>query len=409
MCIRENKMKRVRIDVESNSSAPPQAAIFTNISRKAIKSSPFRLYKSRAADKQQQPSMYAVGHTDRLEFVGESLDALPVRYAVGVYQPSEGRVVIYDAPLFEVGTTVKRLRTDASKEIAAKNALARRALGEAFGTKKRRRQLQAVETNAIDVAQDLQGSVLHAFNETVQAISAPTQDDHKIDASDRLIPPFNAAATCVGDIYPLDGVVPPHELAAISLNQVLRLTNKGELDAFFTEIRAPAVVIKHVHAILRTGARSAESKLNLRILLYVTYMYRLAGAKPHELGKMDKLLYGVPSVIVECLRDRFTAVAGTETEGRRMITDSLKDLIWTHMFCLILRVCNWEVDPKDLKDSFGLTAHKTADLLKELGCQIETLTKNERMQSGITAKQAKKARLTIPFQLPQARVLRSRS
>ncbi|TPX34243.1 hypothetical protein SmJEL517_g03060 [Synchytrium microbalum] len=399
-------MKRVRISVEPASIKPPQAVIFNNKAA-SIGTTSFKLYGSDIV--KNAPSLYAIGHTDKLEFVGESLDDLPVHYAVGIYRPADNTVKIHEAPMFEVGTTVKRLRNEASREIGVKNALSRKSLGEAFGTKKRRRQLQSREENEIDVGQDLKGSVLEAMNDTIDAIDGPTQDDHKMDASDRVIPAYNPAATQVDDIYPLEQTIPTHELNSINLNTILKLTSREELEEHLSELKAPVCVTRHIRSILISGATSNEARLKLKVLMYVAYMGLLVGLKDRDLKNLDRLLKNVPTAIAEGLKDKFTSMGGEEGAEIRVMSDRSKDMLFTHIFCLLLRINNWIMDPRELKEAYGLGIVKVTDLLKELGCRIDILTKAQKEALNVVGRAEKRARLALPFVLPQARMRLARN
>ena len=65
-----------------------------------------------------------------------------------------------------------------------------------------------------------------------------------------------------------------------------------------------------------SGAEGSDAKLTLRICLYVSYMGRLANARDYELKNIEKLFKGVPTSIIEGLRDKFTTIVGTENSER---------------------------------------------------------------------------------------------
>lgn len=113
------------------------------------------------------------------------------RYVVGVYDKKTKRLTLRESDIFRMTTTVKTLKRHESKHIGEKNMLARNALGEAFGTKKRRQAIRALEKNQVDVGglTEVADVIKDAIDEKAAAL--PTREEIQAEAKqDRAIPPY---------------------------------------------------------------------------------------------------------------------------------------------------------------------------------------------------------------------------
>lgn len=121
---------------------------------------------------------------------------------VGIRDKTTNRIHVRPVPLFLVGHHVKALNTLEIASQAGKDySQARNQLGEAFGTKKARAAIRAMERNQVDVGamagvsdvlQDMIGQKTNSLPQKEEADA--------ITDSNRPIPRYNDKALCPADV-----------------------------------------------------------------------------------------------------------------------------------------------------------------------------------------------------------------
>lgn len=121
---------------------------------------------------------------------------------VGIRDKTTNRIHVRPVPLFLVGHHVKALDTlEIASQAANDYSQARNQLGEAFGTKKARAAIRAMERNQVDVGamagvsdvlQDMIGQKTNSLPQKEEADA--------ITDSNRPIPRYNEKALCPADV-----------------------------------------------------------------------------------------------------------------------------------------------------------------------------------------------------------------
>lgn len=125
-------------------------------------------------------------------------------YVVGIRDKTTNRIHLRPAPLFLIGHHVKSLSaSDAAAQAANDYAQARNQLGEAFGTKKARAAIRAMERNQVDVG-------------AMAGVSDVLQD--MIDQKTNTLPEKEEANAITDSNRP----IPPHNKNALSPSEVCR-------------------------------------------------------------------------------------------------------------------------------------------------------------------------------------------
>lgn len=132
-----------------------------------------------------------VAETEKIEYVSTELKDSYCKYAIGVVDKSTGIVTLHEATPVSMTNYVKSLKPAESSLISEKNAAARNQLGQAFGTKKRRQAIKALELNQVGVSglQDVD-----MIKETIASNVESLPKAEELLAQmmeDRLIPPCN--------------------------------------------------------------------------------------------------------------------------------------------------------------------------------------------------------------------------
>ena len=174
-----NKRKKNEFDDDDESSKPkPKKAMLT------------------------EPTPLIKAETERMEYYGAPIATDNCKYVVGIVDKKSGIVSVVDASSLVVNGAVKAFKhtKDESKRIGDKNALARNQLGEAFGTKKRKTVIKALEKNQVDAS----GIDEKAANDIIENIAknssalADKEDRNTQLAADKSIPPCDSKVkTCL--------------------------------------------------------------------------------------------------------------------------------------------------------------------------------------------------------------------
>ena len=215
--------------------------------------------------------------------------------------------------------TVKALKAIKPLEATSDtHQLQKERLGTTFGTRKAIRAINNTARNTIDVESvDLQAlqpvlqSAIDASTSSLPTIEAVNREA----AESRNIPRYNSDATEPQGIYPMDNVVPPAELAAVPLSNIIGASShaariaalpfKGSeyintrLKALFSDADSEGATLK------------AKEKRQIRMLWYANAIMAFRSRRTPLNGSAEARLANsnVPSIIASGLVDRFCETA----------------------------------------------------------------------------------------------------
>ncbi|KAJ3090627.1 DNA-directed RNA polymerase I subunit rpa49 [Quaeritorhiza haematococci] len=176
--------------------------------------------------------LLVAAETERLEVTADSSELETFcRYVVGVFDKRTKTLTFREVPVMPVKTCVKAQKAaEETRQISQKNYQARTALGQAFGTKKRKQQLNALEQNQVNL--DQINSVADVLRSTIEEKSAaiPTKEEMAAESqANRLIPPHNMQASQPSEVYNIDDIAPWPEVKAVYVKHLLNIKFKADL------------------------------------------------------------------------------------------------------------------------------------------------------------------------------------
>ncbi|GAA6001667.1 DNA-directed RNA polymerase I subunit RPA49 [Rhodotorula paludigena] len=438
--------QRIDIALAPNPDAAPAPALALFPSAQPPAKTPFTLYTPTGTPADRQALLAA--ETDEIELesrnhlglaAGGEDDGYSTQYMIGVRNPRTNTLTLHAAPLHTFTPSIKSLKAPEATLDSAAAALytaQRSALGTAFGTKKAQAQQRAQERNKLTESSFGTGAHVAGLQSHLQqSISAkagalPSAADIEAKANEaRPIPPFNAAATSPGDVYPLDGVVSAGELHALDLSALvaapdfkarLQLLPYRRSDWIRTKLRQllPARASAEGHV----ANPSKKDRDRLRLVVYLAHLFQFRQAarpgrpvdRAHVVEKLGAGGGGASAALVDALIERFTEpVRGGGHAGgeERTVTSTAEIKCLCYMLVLMLRVDGWNTDVTTVAEDLGMGNKRVQELFRSLGCQLvapsaadrEKLVAQGRATSAADAAKSKKASLKVPLQFPKER------
>ncbi|RUS34480.1 LOW QUALITY PROTEIN: A49-like RNA polymerase I associated factor-domain-containing protein, partial [Jimgerdemannia flammicorona] len=333
------------------------------------------------------------------------------RYVLGVRSKSANTLTLKEAPVFALHRTVKALKSlsSAKSNPTEQFRVAKAALGEAFGTKKVKQQIKALERNVIDTSamQDVAGIIQEQIEEKTNTL--PSKEEIKLGTdSERPIPPYNLSAESAEEIYKLEDIISDGEMLVIPIKPLLDATNKEER-RLPLPFRVSSFINDRLDLILTKPGK--KSRKRIRMLMYLSYMMVFSTLNDKQLADREtvsKILLNAPSPIIDRFYDRFTEVVGGPG-GKHKWTPVNKDRLLCYIFLLSLMIDQYSTDPAVLATDLSLKMTRTTELFKTLGCKVESLNPTQRAQLDLTTSEAKKmkrATLLAPLTFPAPRLFK---
>ncbi|KAJ3037097.1 DNA-directed RNA polymerase I subunit rpa49 [Rhizophlyctis rosea] len=339
----------------------------------------------------------ATAETSKLEYVGDNAGAKAYcQYVVGIVDKTTGQITLSSADYLRVSTIVKALKPHESRLISAKNMAARNALGEEFGTKKRRQAIRAQERNQVDVGtlEDIEEVI---ESKVEQKVMVEKDESAAATAEERNIPLFNAEAQSPEDVYKLESICSVVELKAINYAPLTKCRNKEELQKEVEGMQMGTWTWDLLNKTLK-GDRHAT---RLRACLYLNWMikmYRLPETGLNAKEGLARKLGSAPELVADNLKSRFTEFREDKGRMKYRMSPRLKDKLLAYILVLGLILDNSSFDVSQVADDLKISITKVAGVAKEVGCNVEAVN-GEGVGSG-----RKKAVLTVPLKFPEQRI-----
>lgn len=275
----------------------------------------------------------------------------------------------------------------------------RTELGQAFGTKKAKKALEAVTLNAIaprkapgDATADLNTSemALMASLKNV-ATSVPTQQDLQaaVDAN-KPVPKGNYDADEIQDVYK------PEELIGRDILELIQVSDWAQAVEKNEDVKLKSRFV--ASRLLRIGS-GENSVARLRLLRYAYFLqlFYLTARKgkdkgTREIQKKDKLaeeLAPAPPPVIESIRRRFS--------DKGIIRKQHVDLLITHLCAFASILDNFETNMWDLKEDLKLEQKEMSQYFMEIGARIAKRKGEEGTTNHLAV-------LKLPLVFPKLRV-----
>ncbi|KAL2917325.1 DNA-directed RNA polymerase I subunit rpa49 [Polyrhizophydium stewartii] len=356
-----------------------------------------------------------VGETPKMEYVGET-EAANCKYIVGVLDKATGVVTLREADTLSMTPIVKaqklnhQSRTIAEKPFlllnavhltltpvhASQNMTARNQLGEAFGTKKRKQAIRALEKNQVDVS-GLQ-AVAHKISEKIEETSALLPAKAEIDSkmlAERDIPPCNTEATTPEEVYRIADIVPAEVLDSIDIKQLWKSRLESDIAKAMQSLKATDWVLGRIVATVQEQSDKKRAKL----LVYLAMLARFYSLKQHELNKDISQALGGSQTVAEHVAFMFSEWQEDGNGKRRLrVSNKLKDKLLAYIVALCLHLNNFSVNLNQIASDLSLPMTKVVSVAREMGCRVETYKSSDGGQFG-----EKRAVLALPLVFSQRR------
>ncbi|KAJ3189907.1 DNA-directed RNA polymerase I subunit rpa49 [Gaertneriomyces sp. JEL0708] len=353
------------------------------------------VHKDEQAHPQKKRRRILVGQTPKIEYAGDNYSTRQYcRYVVALHDKNTGDVTFHETDIFRPSTMVKTLKRHEAKHIGEKNMDARKSLGEAFGTRKRRQQLKAEERNQVDVGglADIADHIKGTIDE--KAASLPSRETIRAEArQDRGIPPYNPDAASPAEVYHLDDIISPAEFASIRVKPLWRARHQEEVK----QILEPIKVTEWVRSRLHTTLQRKEDKSRVPKLLYLAYLMRFYGLSPRDLKSehLASRMGGAPQIVVDTLLNRFTEFQEDQGVKAYRIASKLKDMLLAYILVLCLMLDDYKVDVAQIAAELKISVTKVTTVAKELGCKAHMGGK------AADGSNSKRMALVVPLTFPQ--------
>ncbi len=314
--------------------------------------------------------------------------------AVGILDKKTGKIQVFDSSMFHVNHFVKNLENPdlLVKGSADSYMAARDQLDEAFGTKKKKRELKNRDKNKIDIL-DLSNTadvISKEIEEKSALLPSESEIQEEINAN-RLIPPFELSASVPGDIYPLNGIISPHELDLMPWKELASLVNEANIE----EISGKYGFGQYLRKLLRCHIKSPLSERTLKLLWYVHFLLKAKGLRENVLNNNEKFFAEMGPISVP-VKNRILSTFFEEQHtkvGQRKKTKATgygRDKITAYVCVLSLIIEGFSVEVAEIASDLGVGSLKINDFYKSVGCYIDKV-KGENAKVAVL-----KAPLTFP-------------
>ncbi|KAI8816472.1 RNA polymerase I associated factor, A49-like protein [Fimicolochytrium jonesii] len=334
-----------------------------------------------------------VGENQKLEYVGSNTAGKAYcRYIVGVFDKNTKKLTLKEADVFHLSTTVKTLKRHESKHIGEKNWIARNALGEAFGTKKRKQAIRALEKNQVDVGglSSVADVIKTAIDE--KTASMPTREEMREAAKqDRGIPPYDPDAKTPAEVYDINQLCSPGELKALTWKPIWKAASFDEAKQLLAPISPTSWVLERIHTLLQVKTDIVK----FQRLLYLAYMMKFYTLKDKALNSKSVAanIGNAPQIVADTFMQRFTEYQSDEGRTKYRISPKLKDTLLAFIIALALSLNDFKLDLSHLAGDMGIGLTRMNKVARELGCRSE-LKKDE------TSQQRRWVSLVVPLSFP---------
>eukprot|EP00602_Paraphysomonas_sp_CaronLab_P006161 CAMPEP_0185021998 /NCGR_PEP_ID=MMETSP1103-20130426/4715_1 /TAXON_ID=36769 /ORGANISM="Paraphysomonas bandaiensis, Strain Caron Lab Isolate" /LENGTH=337 /DNA_ID=CAMNT_0027553851 /DNA_START=109 /DNA_END=1122 /DNA_ORIENTATION=- len=307
----------------------------------------------------------------------------------------------------------------------------KQSLTEAFGSKKKKRAMRAMESNTIS-AENITGAeainhVVANMSKTQSPSAGGTQDDDSstiINAAQQaiemqrrqMLPMYETTATSLSEAYPIQGLVPSgvyHGLKEWVEGVVAELSGEGEpvlsslagdWEDKLAKEGAPQMVLSLVaQTFAQHSSKPAELKRKLCHLLLYTCLLRFCASmidrrRPMDKDELAKELMNPPPQVLRHITDAFAVHKKTNGKSAFVGTKALADKVLMHTMVLGLHLSDSNLDISRLSEDLKITTPRLNTIAREIGCAV-----NKRSDASFSGGTAYDAHIVLPLKFPEGR------
>ncbi|KAI9173111.1 DNA-directed RNA polymerase I subunit rpa49 [Blastocladiella emersonii ATCC 22665] len=424
------KRKIIELEVDAASDAAgvsgPLLATLGGVT--PASTTPFSVYRSTAPAKTARAAHRVVAsETHTVQLYGDSFSEPTgtegaAQYMVGLVNRKTGRVRLVPSPVVHVEPKYKTVvataaeRVDKSRIVAARNAL-----GEAFGNKKAKTAIRAIEKNRINAdALDVAAGELQA-NVTESLEFIPTAEELAADAElDNPLPPYDITTDDVAEIYPVASLFPGalRRLLDEWCKAVFAAKNQAQVDEMLAElgIGAPegetAAGARQTYAerelktlVVKKKANGKRDTLRASLSLLAVLLTRMAQVSDRDLKSLSALassLRAPANMALELQRAFADKVAVSGTRVKYAMTPRAKTRVQCFALAALLHLQSFQLSTADVAKDFATAPKNIALLACSMGCKATSLSAAQLAQMGTADLASRSSRVTLeaPLKFP---------
>ncbi|KAJ8325239.1 DNA-directed RNA polymerase I subunit rpa49 [Batrachochytrium dendrobatidis] len=312
----------------------------------------------------------AVAETAIMEYVGEP-STVNCNYIVGILDKASGVMSLHDASPLTMTSIVKSQKQISSKLIGEKNTAARNKLGQTFGSKKRKKNIQDLELNKVDVTglENVASAITNKIQETSKVLPSREMITSTMFA-DRNIPPCHMDAETPDKVYRLEDLAPTQIMNTIDIKLVWKARLEEEIVKQVQGYKMTSWILK----CLITTVQEQKHKSHAKLLVFVSMLMKLYCAKPFELSKGVLKLTNGNQIVADHVTSIFTEWQEDEAGNKRLcISNMLKDKLLAYILAITLHINNFTVNIDKFSSDLLISPLKATTIAKEMGCQIKAI------------------------------------
>jgi len=267
-------------------------------------------------------------------------------------------------------------------------------LGEAFGTKKAKKAIQAVAENAMLAARSRgkldedARALVHTIKDSSEHMATREELQAAVDMA-RPVPRGNFDAEDIQDVYVPREIIGAEVLNAIPILEWQEKAKKNE------PLLVPSRFVANRINRVASNENAVERLKVLRYLLWTIVFYATTTQGKERgtrnIGKRDKLrqvMVGAPEIVIENIRRKFSDAG--------VMRKTHVDLLMTHCCAFACIVDNFEVNTLDLREDLKLEQKQINQYFMEIGARIKQKKTGDKLDTI--------AKLALPLQFPKMRV-----
>ncbi|NP_001018540.1 DNA-directed RNA polymerase I subunit RPA49 [Danio rerio] len=350
---------------------------FSNGNVKNAEELDFTVFKhSNASNPRKKNRRIVVADSDRLPYVGSNFGSGSLqsnnmcKYFVGVLDKQTMQMKVHSAQLFNMLPVIPGEATEAESENQPSTFRDKvDALIEAFGTNKQKRALSSRRLNAVG-NETLHQAVAQAASNIIdqkgvealrnEVIETEAQSDAAL-----FLPPCNANADKLEDVYPFDQLLTPNEFESLKEVGAKYATLSSEDLQKMRDNHCPQTVLKHLETLSKD---EADRDRQCRCAWYLSFVIRASLQKriSFKFGSDD----GCPRIIINKVLKNFTVESFHNGSLRNTVSMSMRMKMASYCLALLLHMGGQTANLTLLHRDMSISENKMLEVAKAMGLTL---------------------------------------
>ncbi|XP_056301646.1 DNA-directed RNA polymerase I subunit RPA49 [Danio aesculapii] len=329
-----------------------------------------------ASNPRKKNRRIVVADSDRLPYVGSNFGSGSLqsnnmcKYFVGVLDKRTMQMKVHSAQLFNMLPVIPGEATEAESENQPSTFRDKvDALIEAFGTNKQKRALNSRRLNAVG-NETLHQAVAQAASNIIDQKGVETLRNEVIETEAQtdaalFLPPCNANADKLEDVYPFDQLLAPNEFESLKDVGAKYATLSPEDLQKMRDERCPQTVLKHLQTLSKD---EADRDRQCRCAWYLSFVIRASLQKQlsFKFGSED----GCPRIILNKVLKNFTVESFHNGSLRNTVSMSMRMKMASYCLALLLHMGGQTANLTLLHRDMSISDNKMLEVAKAMGLTL---------------------------------------